>query len=142
MKEIHNKIDKFNNKKLYQISYWSIVDTFMREAMSKINSLKEYDLLQDKASRLANKNTIQCLNNWNRKQDFVKGVKQMADIGFFNKLEDLEFDIEELTNNKYFIKVFHKHQNVFIDAIELYAPNYETAKERVIERLKYMSLGE
>lgn len=131
-----NDILILNNKQLYRSIYYSTlrlsIESISLSYANGIYSLKDYEIVYDKASRIANIGSVKTINNKDFRNRFLQSLK---DANFMNNLynaENLSYDVEELGSNKYVVAVTmiedaYEHE---VERFEIYAPNYETALKR------------
>lgn len=123
---------------IYRAHYSGMMQTYIEILNSdKITNLQEFEVIYDKASRMANKDAVRLLCNKKAIESFKQYMEDLSTMCALYQIEDLIIDIEEQQSNKFEITVINKKHDQIIDNYTIYAPNYKTAMDRAQTLLRH-----
>lgn len=133
-----NESIKLTPFKIYRAHYSNMLQTYIEIINSdKITNFKEFEVVYDKASRMANIDAIKLLCNKEAIKSFKQYMEDLSEMDALYEVEDLIIDIEEQQSNKFEITVINKKHDQIIDNYTIYAPNYKTAMDRAQTFLRH-----
>lgn len=136
---------KFKNKtveltpfEIYRSQYSNMLQSYLESLFdSKITNLQEFEVIYDKASRLANRDSVKLLCNNKAIDMFKQYMEDLSSMDALYNIEDLTIDIEEQQSNKFEVTILQKQYDYVVDNFTIYAPNYKTAMDRAKTLLRH-----
>lgn len=133
-----NELMELTPFEIYRAHYSGMLQTYVEVLNSeKITNLQEFEVIYDKSSRMAHKDSARLLCNNKAIESFKQYMEDLSAMGALYEIEDLVIDVEEQQSNKFEITVINKKHDQIIDNYTIYAPNYKTAMDRAQTFLRH-----
>lgn len=126
--EVNLFMSLVNNHQLYKAQYSIMMGSYLDCEFHEVKNANDYEKMFDKASRLSNISAVKLCNDYKAIKIFKEFLYDLGNMGEMYKIEELEFEVEEIQSNKYIVTVMNN--NRILNDFTIYAPNRNTAISR------------